>query len=223
MLASILSGPLGAFLAALVLFVLNGLVTGALRYPGEPDTFPGQLRAFLSFVSWLRYSDSPGTYHVPGTPQPEPVKQMVIAGGEVTFGGPDSAKTLRQSPPAPPPTGATLALICAGLSCLLLAACAFLPGCTTALNQQREAEAYVNVAYLEGKGATGDGLATAKACQAAARAAESQASEAPEQGSSASANALKSMRTICAPFKKAADAWLLAHPLTDGGTVGGDL
>ena len=63
-----------------------------------------------------------------------------------------SAKTM--TPSFGPPTGATLALIVAGMSVLGLLTCAFLPGCTTALKEQRIAQAYIHVSYTIGLAST---------------------------------------------------------------------
>ncbi len=48
------------------------LLVAALPYPGRPDSFWASFLLVLGRLAPLRFSDSPGTLHLPGTAQPPP-------------------------------------------------------------------------------------------------------------------------------------------------------
>lgn len=93
---------------ALLLVVFNSVLVALRRFPGNAPG--GQVARLLGRLSVLRFTDSPGTLHVPGTAQPQPGARAPARPPGVT--------------PTPGSSGAAVAL------CLLLST-ACVPGLAT--------------------------------------------------------------------------------------------
>jgi hypothetical protein len=99
-------------LLALVLWLIVSVLTALQRYPGDPDDFGERLARALARFAFLRFYDSPGTLHFPGTAQPPPWAAQVMIPPTGTVA----------APPRQVPSSATTLLILV-LAITAVAAC----------------------------------------------------------------------------------------------------